>query len=267
MTAVQFDYEAKQWGEAAVRPRPWYIQGLKLRYCLDALAGVTGSVLDVGCGAGNMAKAIKRERPDLEVFGVDVSRASIAAARRQPGGVDFRLGEGEKLPFADASLDAVTMFDVLEHFELPVRALDEVARVLKPGGVFHIALPLEDQPWTLYRLLTRRGWQAKVRQCGHLHFFSNDSFKTMAGAAGLPVHSVRWSFQPLFMLVDVVYFALLEWRGPASMAVEDYVSRKPGATGALLKFVKGLVASLGWLEASLLPFLPAGTGHFTCQRA
>ena len=46
--APAFDYEAKQWGRAAVLPRPSYIQGLKLRRCLDTLEGVRGAVLDVG---------------------------------------------------------------------------------------------------------------------------------------------------------------------------------------------------------------------------
>src|SRR4029077_20857417 len=67
--AVSFDYEAKSWGAAAVRPKPWYMNGLKLRYLLDDLSNIHGRVLDVGCGGGSVAKAVKRERPDLEVFG------------------------------------------------------------------------------------------------------------------------------------------------------------------------------------------------------
>src|SRR2546428_2293576 len=120
-----FDYERKQWGEAAVTARPWSLPGLKLRYCLDDLRAVRGSCLDVGCGAGAIAKAIRRERPDLSVSGVDVSRSAIAQARGHPEGVDFRISTAMRLPFEDASFDAVTMFDVLEHLDEPETVLKE----------------------------------------------------------------------------------------------------------------------------------------------
>src|SRR5207248_7608423 len=82
-----FDYEAKRWGAAPLRPKPWYMNGLKLRYLLQDLGPVHGRVLDVGCGVGSVAKAVKRERSDLEVFGCDVSHSAIAAASASPQGV------------------------------------------------------------------------------------------------------------------------------------------------------------------------------------
>jgi 2-polyprenyl-3-methyl-5-hydroxy-6-metoxy-1,4-benzoquinol methylase len=60
-----FDYEAKRWGSSRIEPRPSYVQGLKLRLLLDALRDVQGDVVDVGCGAGNVARAIAESRPDL----------------------------------------------------------------------------------------------------------------------------------------------------------------------------------------------------------
>src|SRR2546423_1623655 len=87
---ANFDYEAKRWGSASIRPRPWYMNGLKLRYLLEDLRDVRGHVLDVGCGAGSVAKAVKRERPDLAVFGCDVSASALEIANRSPAGVDFR---------------------------------------------------------------------------------------------------------------------------------------------------------------------------------
>jgi len=94
--AGSFDYEAKRWGAGPLRPKPWFMNGLKLRYLLEDLASVRGRVLDVGCGAGSVAKAVKRERGDLEVFGCDASRLAIAAAGTSPDGVDFRLATAER---------------------------------------------------------------------------------------------------------------------------------------------------------------------------
>ncbi len=99
--ASTFDYEAKRWGAGALRPKPWFMNGLKLRYLLEDLVTVRGRALDVGCGAGQVAKAVKRERPDLEVLACDVSRSAIAAASSSADGVDFRLATAERLPFAE----------------------------------------------------------------------------------------------------------------------------------------------------------------------
>ena len=97
-TPVTFDYESKRWGAARLEPRPWFMNGLKLRYLLADLGQVTGRVLDVGCGAGSVAKAVKRHRPDLEVHGCDLSQAALAvAAAPSAEGVDFRLATAERL--------------------------------------------------------------------------------------------------------------------------------------------------------------------------
>jgi SAM-dependent methyltransferase len=265
--ASNFDYEAKRWGGASVYARPWYIQGLKLRYLLEDLAPIRGSCLDIGCGGGNMAKAIKRERPDLSVHGVDVSRSAIDYASRDHQGVEFRLAEAERLPYKDGQFDVVTMFDVLEHVADPVHVLSEVSRVLRPGGLFHIALPLEDQPGTIYRFIgAGRRWKAKLRCGGHIQLFDDSRFRAMAQMVGLPVKRVRWSYHPLFALIDVAYFTWLEWHGPVSSSVEDYLSEGRHRAGPLLRLAKNLIVSLGWYESRLLRWLPGACGHFTCMR-
>jgi SAM-dependent methyltransferase len=262
-----FDYEAKQWGAAPLRPKPWYMNGLKLSYLLDDLAGVKGRVLDVGCGGGAVAKAVKHARPDLDVFGCDLSESALKIARSTPGGVDFRLATAERLPFGNGELDFVWIFDVLEHVDDPELVLREVARVLKPGGGFHIVLPLEGQPRTLYRLLgcgTR--WTAKVRHGGHIQIFSAARFRDMASACGLPVVRTRWSYHVLLQVLDVVYFSWLDWRGPVGGSVEDMSASRRGLVGSLMRAASRTVASAAWAEARVLRALPGGCGHFTCSR-
>ncbi len=262
-----FDYEAKQWGAAAVRPRPWYMNGLKLRYLLDDLSSIKGRVLDVGCGGGSVAKAVKRERPDLEVFGCDLSESALKIARTNSDGVDFRLATAERLPFGDGELDFVWIFDVLEHVDDPKSVLREVVRVLKPAGGFHIVLPLEGQPRTLYRLVgCGSRWTAKVRHGGHIQIFSADRFSETASSCGLRVVRTRWSYHVLLQVLDLAYFSWLDWRGPVTGSVEDMSASRKGVVGQLMRAASRSVASAAWAEARLFRALPGGCGHFTCER-
>lgn len=267
--ASSFDYESKRWGAARLAPRPWFMNGLKLRYLLSDLSSVHGKVLDVGCGAGSVAKAVKRARPDLDVHGCDISKSALAlAASPSAEGVDFRLATAERLPFADGEIDSVWIFDVLEHVDSPEAVLHEVFRVLRPGGGFHIVLPLEGQPRTLYRLVgcgTR--WTAKVRHGGHIQVFSAARFASMAAASGLPVSGSRWSYHALLQVLDILYFSWLDVRGPVGGSVEDMAAGRRGVVGALMRWSAMTVATVAWGEARLLRGLPGGCGHFTCAKA
>lgn len=266
--APAFDYESKRWGAAPLRARPRFMNGLKLRYLLEDLAPRSGKVLDVGCGAGSVAKAVRVARPDLEVFGCDISRSALeVAGSPDSGGVDFRLATAERLPFADGEMDFVWIFDVLEHVESPEAVLAEVHRVLKPGGGFHIVLPLEGQPRTLYRLVgcgTR--WTAKVRHGGHIQIFSAARFKAMSAACGLPVVRSRWSYHGLLQVLDVAYFSWLDRRGPVRGSVEDMAATRRGLAGSAMRAASATVATAAWYEARALRSMPGGCGHFTCER-
>ena len=266
--ASSFDYESKRWGASPVFARPWHIQGLKLRYALDDLSVIrAGRVLDVGCGGGNMAKAIKRERNELEVHAVDTSRNAIAAASTDPQGVAFKVGTAEGLPYDDGYFSAVTMFDVLEHVDDPGHVLGEIARVLAPGGLFHIALPLEGQPKTIYHMIAAgTRWKAKLRYGGHVQAFSEDDYRSLSADNSLPVTRVRWSYHYLFSLIDVLYFSFLELRGGVHTSVEDYVTARRGWTAAPMRLAWGVVSSMGWFEARAFRWMPGACGHFTCRR-
>jgi 2-polyprenyl-6-hydroxyphenyl methylase/3-demethylubiquinone-9 3-methyltransferase len=93
-------------------------------------------VLDVGCGAGFLSNHLALE--GFEVTGLDASQAAIqvAACHDATGKARYVVGDALKLPFADASFDAVCAMDFLEHVEEPEKAVAEMARVLKPGGTF-----------------------------------------------------------------------------------------------------------------------------------
>ncbi|MFM9939725.1 MAG: bifunctional 2-polyprenyl-6-hydroxyphenol methylase/3-demethylubiquinol 3-O-methyltransferase UbiG [Hyphomicrobiaceae bacterium] len=95
-------------------------------------------VLDLGCAGGFMSEAMAER--GARVVGIDPAAEVIAAARRHASNMGLTIqydeGVGEALPFAAASFDAVVCVDVLEHVADLNRVLAEVARVLRPSGLF-----------------------------------------------------------------------------------------------------------------------------------
>jgi demethylmenaquinone methyltransferase/2-methoxy-6-polyprenyl-1,4-benzoquinol methylase/phosphoethanolamine N-methyltransferase len=103
------------------------------------------SILDVGCGTGEVALLAKTRTKAGKVHGIDPAPEMIAVARskaaRKKIDVDFRVGVIEALPFPDASIDVVTSSLMMHHLpeELQIGGMAEVYRVLKPGGRLLIA--------------------------------------------------------------------------------------------------------------------------------
>jgi SAM-dependent methyltransferase len=89
-------------------------------------------LLDIACGPG-LAAAIAARR-GAEVAGLDAADASIAIARNRTPTGDFRVGDMEELPWADAAFDVVTSFNGFQFAADMNTALREAARVTKPGG-------------------------------------------------------------------------------------------------------------------------------------
>jgi SAM-dependent methyltransferase len=102
-----------------------------LRECIPPGA----TVLDVGCGSGRIFRY--ELQAGCRVVGVDIG----AELRDNPNVAGRVRGDVQRLPFADASFDAVLASHVMEHLPRPDEALAEVARVLKPGGRFQLLTP------------------------------------------------------------------------------------------------------------------------------
>jgi SAM-dependent methyltransferase len=97
-------------------------------------------LLDVGCGPGSITLGLAEAVAPGEVVGVDlrpevVEQARAAAAQRGIANVRFEVGSAYDLPFPDASFDAAFAHIVLMHLREPARALAEMRRVLRPGGL------------------------------------------------------------------------------------------------------------------------------------
>ncbi|MEM6385457.1 MAG: bifunctional 2-polyprenyl-6-hydroxyphenol methylase/3-demethylubiquinol 3-O-methyltransferase UbiG [Pseudomonadota bacterium] len=135
-----YDEVAKDWWSDDIR----WVRTLKnlvpgrLKW-FDRHAAWTGKdVLDLGCAGGFMAEAMAAN--GARVTGIDPAAQAIEAARAhaESSALDIRydVGVGEHLPYDNAAFDYVVCVDVLEHVQDLNKVLREVARVLRPGGLF-----------------------------------------------------------------------------------------------------------------------------------
>ena len=116
-----------------------------------------GLALDIGCGPGVYTRALLDR--GWRVWGVDLSRRVLQVARTEAAGSDaaaFAVGQTTRLPVADARVDAVICIGVMAYVESEQRTLEEIARVLRPGGCAVVQIA---NAWAPIRAEQRLRWE------------------------------------------------------------------------------------------------------------
>lgn len=131
-----------------------------------------GQLLDIGCAAGTFMLGMKGN--GWETTGVELSE-DIAALARNRHGLNVIAGTLEEAAFPDASFDAVSMWDVLEHLHDPSATLAEIYRILRPGGLLLIRVPNLDS-WDA--ALFGEEW-AGLDAPRHLYVFTPQTLRQM----------------------------------------------------------------------------------------
>ncbi len=102
-----------------------------------------GKILEAGSGRGRWVFYLRRE--GFDVVGIEIAHAEVSAAKAFDPGVPISIGNVLATGLPDRSFDAVISLGVVEHFEDgPGKALEEVRRILKPGGCLLITVPTQN---------------------------------------------------------------------------------------------------------------------------
>lgn len=154
------------------------------------------SVLEIGCGRGNMLVEARNRGHDI--CGLEFSTDAARVANRKLGADFVRVGVIGEAMFSDQSFDLCILADVIEHLRDPARFLDNVRRILKPGGVVFLATP-STESWSAR--LMRRHWMEYKPE--HLFFFNPRTITRLLENAGfdrVEVSSGKKALTPDYMI-------------------------------------------------------------------
>jgi ubiquinone/menaquinone biosynthesis C-methylase UbiE len=186
----------------------WYVA--QRAVALKAL----GQAVDLGCGPGHLVIELAQAAPGLQVTGIDLSDEMLlkAGERASRAGLEervhFKRGDAAQIPFPDASLDLVVSTLSLHHWSDPASALDEIARVLRPGGAFLVFDLRRDMAAPFYLLLWFATHCVVPRALRHLNepLGSRDAAYTPGEAAELAGQSrlAGWKVTqgPLWLTIE-----------------------------------------------------------------
>jgi ubiquinone/menaquinone biosynthesis C-methylase UbiE len=216
----------------------------------NELIKTKGKVLDVGCGAGNYTVIIKKSAPKLKVYGVDISKQAIKKAKKDFPDINFSVAGANKLPFPNNSYNAVVMKCVLEHLKNPSKALAEVKRVLKPGGLFYSITPLEGEKYIL-NSSKELSWKYQ----GHYQRFSKESILSLFENNGFQVEKHYFWGYLLCQIISFAYYIFLDiFNFPPHFSVISCVNEGDySLPKRLLSYLRNAISFLINIESLIIP--------------
>ncbi|MBS1525985.1 MAG: class I SAM-dependent methyltransferase [Bacteroidetes bacterium] len=111
------------------------------RYALVMPFVENKAVLDIACGEGYGSKLIASKARQVTGVDIDAETIQTAQAKYKAANLSYKQGSADQIPVADLSVDVVVSFETIEHHDKHEEMMQEVKRVLKPGGVLIISSP------------------------------------------------------------------------------------------------------------------------------
>lgn len=236
-----YDEQAK--GYSAIRMRPIQVYTDRLeRQAMAPLVADARDILDLGCGEGRLTRWIawckRQQGGDFSVHGADFSAGMIAEAQALNGDLpaSYGVGDAMALPYPDDSFDLIVSCTAPNNFPSLDGALDEIRRVLRPGGIFCATIINGDETARFARYLYYSPYYlAKIAQ------------RLVRGASGY--HRVLFSRDELAALLKG-RFEIVELAG--MRVVPDFVPEFPlNIWPPLFPVMSGLIRATEGLDRRL----------------
>jgi SAM-dependent methyltransferase len=175
-----------------------------------------GEFLDIGCGAGDYLHLMLAK--GWKVRGVEPSEFGAAEGRR--AGLDIFNGTLDKAKFPENMFDYVRSNHSFEHLHNPVEVLDEIYRILKPGGKVYIGIPnIDSLP---YRIFGRYWWYLGAPV--HTYNYSLPTISALMSRCGLEIENVYYNSNFMSLLGSMQIFIN---RNNAKTLAEGRLIRNP----------------------------------------
>lgn len=140
-------YQREQYAKGGVGRKYWDYRDAAIL----SLITTEKQVVDIGCGEGITLERMIRRFPEKSVFGIDRCVENVEICRRLD--LPVALGSVYDLCLGNGAVDCCLLTEVIEHLDDPGRALDEIRRVLNPGGLLVLLFP-NDRMFKIARLAT-----------------------------------------------------------------------------------------------------------------
>ena len=161
--------------------------GRRFQKISQMVSKADGPILDIGCDGGTLLEHIAARAQSPRVVGIDLSDEAVAYARDKRPDFHVLVGDAERLPFRDASFDAIFASEVLEHIQHPEKLFAEVKRCLKAGGYGLVAVPTETPLFKFLWFLWTRFGKGRVWHHAHVQDFGGKALDRLIQDAGFRV--------------------------------------------------------------------------------
>jgi SAM-dependent methyltransferase len=205
-----------------------------------------GRVLEVGCGTGNVLRALGRACPDATVVGLELFPEGLRFARQRVS-TPLVCGRIEQLPFS-TRFSMIGLFDVLEHLTGDRAALGHLRDQLEPGGVLLLTVPAHQSLWSRFD-----------EASGHVRRYERRPLRRLLEESGFDVEYLSAFMLPLFPAV------WLNRRVAGRGSRQDAIDRELAVPGPINAVLTGILKlERPWLAARRS--LPFGTSLFAVAR-